>query len=213
MRKHIETILSATMAGALIAIAGTTYLFLKTDYQIIGAFLFGFGLLCVVTLDYKLYTGRIGYLIDKDKKYIIEILWIVLGNILGALLIMSIIYLANYEIIINASKSLVATKLSKGIIEIFGLSIMCGMLMYLGVDGYKRIDNPVARVVVNIFAVVIFVLLGFEHSIANVYYFLLANNYSWYMFTAFIVMLIGNGVGAILLNSIEKLGRLKKSNQ
>ena len=68
MRKHIETILSATMAGVLIAIACSAYLFLKTDHQIIGAFLFGFGLLTVVTLDYKLYTGRIGYLIDKDKK-------------------------------------------------------------------------------------------------------------------------------------------------
>ena len=131
MEKHIKTLLSAMMAGALIAIAGTTYLYLKADHTIIGAFLFAFGLLCVVTLDYKLYTGRIGYIIDKDKSYIIEILWIILGNLLGSILIASIIYLANYEGIIQTAKTLVETKLSRNIFEIFGLSIMCGMMMYL----------------------------------------------------------------------------------
>jgi len=213
MKNNIKTLLSAIMAGALIAIAGTTYLYLMTDYKIIGAFLFGFGLLCVVTLDYKLYTGRIGYLIDHDKTYIFEILIIIFGNILGGLLIGSIIYLSNYEIIINTAKLLVETKLSKNLLEIFGLSMLCGMMMYLGVDGYKRINNSVAKVVVNMFAVVIFVLLGFEHSIANVYYFILAHNYSWYMLLSFVIMLIGNGVGAILLNTIEKFGHLKKSNE
>src|SRR5690554_2341799 len=158
MKNNIKTLLSAIMAGALIAIAGTTYLYLMTDYKIIGAFLFGFGLLCVVTLDYKLYTGRIGYLIDRDKKYILEILWIILGNILGAILIASIIHLANYQFIIESSKALVDLKLSKSLLSTFGLSIMCGMMMYLGVDGYKRVDNVVAKVVINIFAVVIFVL-------------------------------------------------------
>lgn len=213
MEKQIKTLLSAMMAGALIAIAGTTYLYLKADHTIIGAFLFAFGLLCVVTLDYKLYTGRIGYIIDEEKSYIIEILWIILGNLLGSILIASIIYLANYEVIIQTAKTLVETKLSRNILEIFGLSIMCGMMMYLGVDGYKRIENHVAKVVVNIFAVAIFVILGFEHSIANIYYFLLANEYSWYMLLAFVVMLIGNGVGAVILNSIEKFGSLKKPNQ
>src|SRR5690554_547268 len=118
MKNNIKTLLSAIMAGALIAIAGTTYLYLMTDYKIIGAFLFGFGLLCVVTLDYKLYTGRIGYLIDHDKTYIFEILIIIFGNILGGLLIGSIIYLSNYEIIINTAKLLVETKLSKNLLEI-----------------------------------------------------------------------------------------------
>lgn len=213
MEKQFKTVFSAIMAGALIAIACTIYLYLRVDYHILGAFLFGFGLLCVVTLDYKLYTGRIGYIIDKDKKYIYEILWIILGNIFGALLIAGTIYLSQYEVIIQSAKALVDVKLSRNLLEIFGLSIMCGMMMYLGVDGYKRIDNPVAKVVVNIFAVAIFILLGFEHSIANVYYFILANNYNWYMLLAFVIMLVGNGVGAVILNTIEKFGQLKKPNQ
>ena len=59
---------------------------------------------------------------------------------------MSIIYLANFESIINTSKSLVDTKLSRSIPEMFGLSIMCGMMMYLGVDGYKQ-KTPLQGVV------------------------------------------------------------------
>lgn len=212
MKNTYQTILSAVMAGALIAIAGTIYLYLKADHAIIGAFLFGFGLLTVVSLDYKLYTGRIGYIIDKDKKYIFEILRIILGNLLGALLIASLIYLSNYQVIIDNAKALVDVKLSRNLLEILGLSILCGMMMYLGVDGYKRIENPVAKVVVNICAVAIFIILGFEHSIANMLYFILSNSYSWYMLGAFVIMIIGNGIGAVLLNGIEKLGSLKKSN-
>lgn len=89
---------------------------------------------------------------------------------------------------------------------------MCGMMMYLGVDGYKCIENYVVKVVVNIFVVVIFVILGFEYLIVNIYYFLLVNEYSWYMFLVFVVMFIGNGVGVVILNSIEKFGLLKKFN-
>ncbi|WP_025724823.1 formate/nitrite transporter family protein [Acholeplasma granularum] len=210
MKKHIQTILSAVMAGSLIAIAGTIYLFLKSDGKgILGAFLFGFGLLTVVSLNFKLYTGRVGYLIDNDKKYMIEILLIILGNMIGGLLIASILYLSNYQVIIDQAKAVVDIKLSRNILEIFGLSILCGMMMYLGVDGYKRAKNDTAKVVINIFAVAIFVILGFEHSIANIFYFYLANQWSWYMVIAYIIMILGNGLGAILLNGIEKLGKTK----
>lgn len=100
MEKYIKILLSVMMVGVFIVIVGIIYLYLKVDYVIIGVFLFVFGLFCVVILDYKLYIGCIGYIIDKEKFYIIEILWIIFGNLLGLILIVSIIYLVNYEVII-----------------------------------------------------------------------------------------------------------------
>lgn len=207
---RIRFILSAMMAGILIALAGTIYLSVKSENAVLGAFLFGFGLLTVVSLDYKLYTGRIGYLIDQPKSYIIDILWIIVGNVLGSLLIASIIHLGQLHIIIDGAKDLVDYKLAKDFWTMFAQSILCGMMMYLGVDGYKRATNDVAKVVINIFAVVIFILAGFEHSIANIYYFFLANIWSFHTVLWFLMMLIGNGIGSILLNLIEKVGKLKK---
>ncbi len=211
IKNYFNILLKAILAGILIALAGTIYLSLKSENAIIGAFLFGFGLLTIVGLDFKLYTGRVGYVIDEKPSYLIEILIIIIGNSLGGLLIASFVHLGNMQNIILTAQDMVTHKLSKELLPIFGLSILCGMMMYLGVEGYKRVKNDVARTVLNIFAVAIFILAGFEHSIANIFYFFVANLWTWYMFVAFLVMLLGNAVGAIILNGIEKLANTKKA--
>ena len=51
---------------------------------------------------------------------------------------------------------------------------MCGILMYIAVDIYKN-----KKSILGIFlAVPVFILSGFEHSIANVGYFSIANMFS-----------------------------------
>lgn len=211
IKNYFNILLKAILAGILIALAGTIYISLKEENAIIGAVLFGFGLLTIVTLDFKLYTGRVGYVIDEKPSYLIDILVIIIGNSLGGLLIASFIHLGNMQSIILTARHMVEIKVSRELIPIFGLSILCGMMMYLGVEGYKRIKNDTARVVVNIFAVAIFILAGFEHSIANIFYFFVANMWTWYMFVAFLVMLLGNAVGSIILNGIEKIAHTKKA--
>ncbi len=209
MKKYIDVLLKAILAGVLIGLAGTIYLVLKAENAVLGAFLFGFGLLTIVTFDFKLYTGRIAYVIDQKPSYLIEILVIILGNVIGTALIAGTVYISNMTSIIETAEQMTVFKLNNNMLSMFGLSILCGMMMYLGVEGYKRVKNDVARVVLCILAVVIFILGGFEHSIANSYYFVLANMWSWHMILSFVVMLIGNAAGAILLNGLEKVTKTK----
>ena len=80
--------------------------------------------------------------------------------------------------------------------SIFVLSMFCGVLMYLAIDNYNKSKN----IVFIIAPVMIFILSGFEHSIANMFYFNLASAWSVKSAGYLILMIIGNGVGAKLFS-------------
>lgn len=207
--KNLKIIYKSILAGILIGLAGNVYLSLYNTNYILGAFLFSFALMVIVTLEYNLYTGKVGYLIQNKITYIIDLLFIILGNFIGILFIVLIIFVSNHSDIFSIANDLVIKKLNYSPYQVLGLSILCGMLMYLGVEGYRRIDNVVSKVVVVIMAVVIFILSGLEHSVANMFYFLIAKSFSFKTLFYLIIMLIGNGIGANLLNFLETKANLK----
>ncbi|VEU82340.1 formate/nitrite transporter family protein [Acholeplasma hippikon] len=209
MKKYSEILLRAILAGLMIGLAGTVYLALKNTNAIVGAFLFSFGLLTICALDYKLYTGRVAYIIDNKPDYLIDILLIILGNLMGTVVVALIVKLSGYTSIINTAKHVADVKLDKTYIQMFAQAILCGIMMYLGVEGFKRFKNEFAKVLAVIFAVAIFILAGFEHSVANMYYFAAAGYVSFDVVIALIVMILGNGVGAIIFNFIEKIAHTK----
>ena len=140
MKKYVEVLLKAVLAGLLIGLAGTVYLALKSSNAIVGSLLFSFGLLTIVSLDYKLYTGRVAYIIDNKPSYIIDVLFIILGNLIGTSIIAFIVLSSNYTSIINEGIHATEIKLANDYIQMFLRSILCGIMMYLGVEGFKRFD-------------------------------------------------------------------------
>src|SRR5690554_5407717 len=185
--KTYQTLLKAVLSGLLVGIVASTYLMLKDSNQLLGAFLFGFGLMTICTFDFYLFTGRIGYLIDHKPKYLITLLYIVLGNLMGLLIFAGILKMTGLENIFLNAQQLVAEKLAQSYINMFARAIICGMLMYLGVEGYKRVPNDVAKVVINMLAVMIFIFLSVEHSIANAFYFMLNGQFSLKIFVSCII--------------------------
>lgn len=209
MNIKLTSLIKAVLAGVLIGIAATIYLNLKMEHEIIGATLFAFGLLTICGLDYKLYTGRVGYIIDNKPSYIIELIIIILGNIVGVLFVVLLVRLSNMNNLIVLADNITQAKLSNNYLTTLILSFLCGIMMYLGVDAYKRISNDIAKVIALIMAVIIFILSGFEHSIANIFYFGLSSSFSSNMVISFIIMLVGNGLGGVFINGLEKLAKLK----
>ncbi|MDY0210081.1 MAG: formate/nitrite transporter family protein [Acholeplasma sp.] len=197
--------IKAIYAGLLIGIAAIAYL--SVDNSVLGATLFSFGLLMIVTSGYYLYTGKVGYLV-KEKNYFKTILVTILGNMVGTFFIAIIARLAAPHLISEA-QVLVNYKLSHTLWMVLFLSVLCGMMMYLGVDGYRRIRNEFAKVIVVIFAVVIFILAKFEHSIANMVYVFMSFSFSFKAFGYLLVMIVGNGLGATLLCYMDKVTETK----
>lgn len=185
---------NAVLAGMCIGIGGIINL--SVDNKYIGALLFSFGLITILTQKWSLFTGRIGYINLKDEKILIPI--ILFGNYIGTAIISCFALMTRYGADLSAKAyTLCQNKLADTPISIFVLSILCGVMMFLAVDNYKQPEQE--HIILIILPVVIFILSGFEHSIANMFYFNMACIASIQSLTYIAIMIIGNAIGAKLI--------------
>ena len=169
----------------MIGIGGIVYL--SIENKIIASLFFCFGLTTIVIQNLNLYTGKIGFV--KTLKEMPDMLIIIPGNFAGTYVASTLARAAHLNI---DSLAMVEKKLDNSLLHIFLLSIFCGVMMYLAIDGYAKTKN----IVLIIAPVMIFILSGFEHSIANMFYFNLAGAYSLKSLLYILAMLVGNGIGA-----------------
>ncbi len=182
---RIQTLIKGVYAGFMIGIGGMVYL--SAESKTVGSLLFSFGLLTIVTQGFFLYTGKIGFV--KSVKELPDMGIIILGNYAGTYVAALLARLANVNI---STVQLAEKKLAAAVPSVFFLSVLCGIMMYLAIDNYNKSKN----IVFIIAPVMIFILSGFEHSVANMFYFHLAGAYSLRAFAYLLVMAAGNGIGA-----------------
>ena len=195
--------LNAILAGLFIGIAGTVCM--AVPNAVMGAFLFGFGLLTIVSYGFKLYTGAVGYLAIQGKntpRYLLELLLIWTGNLIGCFTVGQLVRMTrSFPNFAERVSSVCAAKAGDSLTSWLILSFFCGILMYVAVETFKRKDelDAAVRVPVLFLCVAIFILSGFEHCIANMYYFSAADAWSWKALGAIGVMTLGNSLGGMLL--------------
>ena len=182
----------------MIAIGGTV--FLSIENKVIGASLFSIGLFGVLIYNLNLYTGKIGYLITNfNLKYIKELIITLIDNFIGACSVSFILrYTRIYDKIYEKSLILANAKLNDNILSIFILSIFCGLLMYYAVNGFKK-QTDFGKYLVVYLGVAVFILCGFEHCIANMYYFSVADIWSLKTLGYTGIMVLGNSLGSFII--------------
>ncbi len=207
MKEYMRVLLRAILAGIMISIGGTIYLSL--DNKMLGAFLFSIGLYAICAFGLNLYTGKIGYVIDNKPKYLLELLFTLIGNLLGTLYAGYLLTLTRIGTKLESTAEIICSiKLDDKLISIFILSMFCGMIMFLAVDLYKKLKD-FGKYVGIFMGITIFILTGFEHCIANMYYFTVADMWSSKTILYILVMILGNSVGSILLALGIKYGTSK----
>ena len=200
----MKCFLKSILAGIMIAVGGTVYLSL--DNKAVGASLFTIGLVSVLLCNFNLYTGKIGYLVNNfNLKYIKEMFITLVGNFIGASFIGFILrYTRIYSNVKSKADILAGAKLNDSLLSIFILSIFCGLLMYFAVNGFKKV-NDFGKYLVVYLGVVVFILCGFEHCIANIYYFSVADVWSLKTLGYVGVMILGNSLGSFILSFYDKI--------
>lgn len=194
----MKILFKSFLAGIMIAIGGTV--FLSIENKVIGASLFSIGLFGVLIYNLNLYTGKIGYLITNfNLKYIKELIITLIGNFIGACSVGFILrYTRIYDNIYEKALNLANTKLNDNILSIFILSIFCGLLMYFAVNGFKK-QTDFGKYLVVYLGVAVFILCGFEHCIANMYYFSVADIWSLKTLGYTGIMVLGNSIGSFII--------------
>lgn len=209
MKKVLETLTLAILAGFLISIGGT--IFLSCENKIIGSFLFAIGLFFIVVYQFKLYTGMIGYAPKNDIKTNLMLPIVLIGNFIGTAFVGYILRLTRILSLLNTKvTTIVNTKLDDTWYSILILSFFCGALMYLAVNTYKKAKDSIVKVLAIFICVIVFIISQFEHCIANMFYFNFAN--AWSIKTVFylLIMIIGNSLGGMFIPIIENLIKHKE---
>jgi formate/nitrite transporter FocA (FNT family) len=152
--------------------------------------------------ELNLFTGKVGYLPDREPSYIIDLEIIWLGNFCGTYLSAMAVKGTRAAGIAETAKAMCQTKLNDNLLSLFLLGIFCGMLMFIAVDGYAKTKNPI----ILFLGVGTFILCGFEHCIADMFYFSIAGMWSPLAFVDILMITLGNSIGGMLIPAIKKIG-------
>lgn len=202
--KYIRIFISAVLAGICISIGGTVFLSLES--KVIGAFLFTIGLFAICTNGLHLFTGKICYIFENGKDYLrtIPVIW--LGNLVGTFCSAAVLCMTRIgSAITEKAASICQIKLNDSVGSILVLSFFCNILIYIAVDGFKNNPHEVGKYLALFFGVVVFILCGFEHCVANMFYISVAKAWSARAFYYLLIMTVGNGLGGVFVPLMKKI--------
>lgn len=191
------------IAGICIGIGGTV--FLSSDNSVAGAFLFGIGLLSILFFRLQLFTGKIGYIFINKPSYAIELILTWIGNFIGTFFAAVLIRHTRIFEKLDKVYSIADVKLNDDVLSVFILSFFCGILMFIAVDIFNNAKEGTVKIIGVLFPVAVFILSGFEHCVANMFYFNLAGIFDINSVLYIIIMTFGNSVGCIVIPLSRKL--------
>lgn len=208
---QLKTIILGILAGISIGIGGLV--FLASDSRVIGALFFTIGLFVVCTHGFSLYTGKVCYALDQKLSYIGTLFLIWVGNFTGCFLtgyLMRLTRLAPN--LIDKATDICNAKLSGSLLSTFILGIFCNICIYIAVEGYKNNPHEIGKYVALFLGVFVFIIAGFEHCIANMFYFSMAGIFHIDMLIFLIINTLGNAVGGLLFPALTKLIKSLKTS-
>lgn len=193
--------IKAVLGGICIGIGGAAYL--SIGNPIVGSLIFSIGLLLICMNGFKLFTGSIPY-VRLETKSIINVAVILIGNIVGAWFIGLIFYMSRPDML-NHAANICFNKLDEGW-RIIPLAFMCNILIFFAVDLFGRAPiNSFIRVLNLVLCVMVFILSGYEHCIANVFYFSAVQLFDAKVLGYLLLNIIFNAIGGICIYRLTGL--------
>lgn len=189
MKETFKIFISSIWAGIAISIGGIAFLCTKQ------AIFFPIGLLIVCSYQLYLFTGKIPYAKIHD---IPKLIFVFIGNAVGASLMGVAFRYVKPSLTVSAME-ICMNKLSEGW-KIIPLAMLCNVMIFIAVDFFKTEDIlPMFRVFVLWMATTTFVICGFEHCVANAFYFSLAGLFNLNVLIYLVTNMIWNAIGGILI--------------
>lgn len=183
MNDNLNVFIRSILAGICIGLGSA--IFVKLG-GFIGSFMFAFGLLSVVHFKLPLYTGTAGFIeLNKWEEYK-KMVIILLGNILGCFLLAQLLDHSQY-----IGDSIIQSRINSGYIRCLLNGIWCGFVMTIIVQGGRD-----KNLLLILFGIPLFILLGFYHSIADAFYGSISSletNKQYVLY--YIIIVLGNFIG------------------
>lgn len=209
----LNNIKLSILSGLMIAVGGTIYLScIAKGWTPFGAVLFAAGLYTICVYGFNLYTGKVGYIAChfKDVNYIGLVILILVFNLITTYLL-GIVCAYAFPAIVEPAQKIYEAKLAAPLLRLLITGIFCGLLMFLAVDTWKK-GSPFGCFIY----IPVFIISGFDHSIANSFYNGVANGFAdaFTMQNALVVItvVIGNAIGGMLVPMMTRVWKEAKNS-
>jgi len=210
---YFKLIISSMFAGLIMALAGFELVVANKESLnlfYVGGFVQGFGLLTILFLGLDLFNCKlVGLFESKNKiKYAIDLLIVLLTNILTIFLVaylLRVLTNGNEELrtsavnIANMRVIIIGQSEGKEWYDALIASLMCGFIIAISINVYKRTNNAFIKLISIIAGVGIYVACGFEQIMTNIFYVVFADMLNGSTILDLFIVLIGNSVAAILV--------------
>ena len=187
------------LAGVMVSVGGTVLL--SVDNRYLGAVLFSIALLVICYFGFNLYTGKVGFLWNTHGREELSMAFLgLLGNLIGAVLSGILIATALPQLRETAIAAC-EKRLMQLPVQTLLRGFFCGVLMYSAVWIYRE-KKTVTGI---LFCIPVFILAGFEHSVADMFYFALAGLCTPKAIAFILLAVLGNSLGGMLIPAVRSL--------
>ena len=213
-------IILGILAGFFIGLGGLANIIISQSIgafdaglaKFLGAMVFPVGLMLVVICGAELFTGNnLMSLAVMDKKITIGkmfrnwgLVWC--ANFIGSLALVFLIYYSNSLSGDAAAKAIAIgeAKVSLPFMDAFLRGILCNIVVVLAVWFATAAQDIISKIFSCWFPIMLFVLCGFEHSVANMFFIpmgmILGGNIAMQnLIVSILVVTVGNIVGGALI--------------
>jgi len=186
MQCTLTTLALAMLAGAFIALGAVFYTFVtqapiisSAFTALLGGLVFCLGLILVIVAGAELFTGNnlviMAYADHRITLKQLAVNWgvVYIGNLIGALIIVFLVYFSGHWSGSGAgAKALMIAnhKVNLAFHEALVRGILCNILVCLAVWLCFAGRSVTDKILAILFPITAFVALGFEHSVANMYF-------------------------------------------
>lgn len=207
MKQTVSTFIKAVLAGFCIGVGGDVFLALLATNKPLGAILFSVGLFTICTHGLNLFTGKACYILDNKPSYHLTLVVIWIGNLVGTWIMSLFVSLTRLApSFAAAAQMLTAAKNADSLLSLFFLGAICNVLIYIAVEGYKNNPHEFGKYLALILGVSVFILIGSEHSVADMFYYAVAGElFKGDAILRLVVISLGNVFGGLLIPGGKKL--------
>ena len=187
-RDFISAFFLAVQAGSFIAFAAAFFTSVIHDStlgvgltKLIGGMVFSLGLILVIIAGADLFTGDTLMVMGcfsgkiKVRQMLRGWVFVFLGNLVGSLAIVALIYLSGHWMgnggAIGAKALAIANgKVNLTFVQAFASGMLCNILVCLAIWLCYSCRSVTDKILAILLPITGFVAMGFEHSIANMYF-------------------------------------------
>jgi formate/nitrite transporter FocA (FNT family) len=203
----LNSMKNTIMAGIYISLGAIVYL--AVPNKIVSACLFAVGILLVLNYHNMLLTKVIPMFFAKLDYKLKDIAIAFMGNSIGCAITATLIATTRLAYKIEEYlKEIVSVKLQDSLLSLLVMAIFCGMLVaYASLTARKYKTGSFAQIFYVWLFISAFVLCGFDHVVANVFYFVLHSilyGFQAKMLLVLLVVLIGNLLGGMFVGIVER---------